>query len=236
MFNKFTFPGLIALLMFSSCSKKDDLPVPNQEIFMDFTLDGTSYKVSNKEYILNRLGGSTTCLFIDPYVEGYEALFLENPKEAGFIESVGFYISKKVSKEDLDLSDESDYMEKVLNADQYGFPINPRGFYSVYDPENNHFEISENVSAEAYLWISTNDDEFYRSTSMEPKDRDPGSNLIIDKVTKVKDHHLYQYIVEGRFRVNLFDGLYGTDSKIAEGSFRWPAVEIRNSELIELCK
>lgn len=237
MFNKFTFLFFIALLIFGSCSKEDDLPdlpVPEEEIFMDFTLDGTPYKISSKEFKLEKGAASRTCDFILGFVTGHEEISLENPEEEGFISSLNFQIKKKVFVTDLNLADSSDYTKQVLNADQYGFPVNQNGFFSVYDLDNEIFEVPQNVSAEAYLWIVTHNEGLYRSTSVVHNERDPDSNLIINKVIKV-DHALYQYIIEGSFRVNLFEGMYGTTSKIAEGSFRWPVVEIPFSELTDLC-
>lgn len=235
MFKNFSFLFFIALLIFGSCSKEeDDLPVPEEEIFMDFTLDGSHYKISNKEFELKKSSGYRACDYILNFVSGFDEILLTNPKEAGFIGSVNFIIEKKVFIEDLNLADSSDYTEHVLNADQFGFPLIDNGFFSVFDPENNIFEVPRNESAEAYLLIVT-ENEFYRSTSNVPNERDPGSYLTIDKVIKV-DHPLYQYIVEGKFRVNLFKGGYVTESKITEGNFRWPVVEIPISELTELCK
>ncbi len=126
-------------------------------------------------------------------------------------------------------------MHHVLNSEKYGFPLNQNGFYSTNDFENEIHTVDRDVSAEAYLWIVTKDGEILRSTSILPNERDEKSYLIINKVIEGSTSDKFKYIVEGNFSVNLFIGQYGTESEMVEGTFRLPIVEVKNSELLELC-
>ena len=171
------------------------------------------------------------------YVYRKQSLSLVDPEEKDFITAIRLDISKKVFEDELDLEDEFSCMKEMLSAEQFGFPINTSGYYKVYDLENSEFIVEKGVSAEAFLSISTQD-EFYRSSSVVPNERDDKSFFKLDSFVAVEDSTVrdYQYIIEGSFSVNLFRGHYGTESETVAGTFRWPVKAVKNSKLLSLCE
>nr|WKN37535.1 hypothetical protein K4G66_02275 [Tunicatimonas sp. TK19036] len=242
------FACLIALLAFTACSENDENEdiAPKADFYINFTLGDSSYSVTNNDCRLSIRNLRLACAgnfangerSTEDYVYGVPSLLLENPEETNFINSFDFAVSKKVYTDELDTKDESSYIKKVLNADQFGFPINPGGFFTTYDLENDIYIVDRDVKAEAYFYLTTVDDEVYRSTSVVPNERSEESFFTIDAITETKDTTFseYQYIIEGRFKVNMFKGFYGTDSEIMEGNFRCPISSIKNAELLNLCE
>ncbi|MEQ9440003.1 MAG: hypothetical protein RIG62_13190 [Cyclobacteriaceae bacterium] len=241
------FASLIVLFAFTACSEDDENEDVTQEadFYINFTLGDSSYSVTNNDYRLSIRNTRLACAgnFADgersteDYVYGVPSLLLEYPEDTNFINTFDFAVSKKVYRDELDTKDESSYIKKVLNADQFGFPINPGGYFTTYDLENDIFIVDRDVRAEAYFFITTKDDEVYRSTSIVPNERSEESFFSIDAVTETKDTTFseYQYIVEGRFKVNMFKGFYSTDAEMMEGNFRCPISSIKNAELLNLC-
>lgn len=241
------FASFIALLAFTACSEDDENEDVTQQadFYINFTLGDSSYSITNDDYQLSIRNSLLACAgnivngerSTEDYVYGVPSSLLEYSEDTNFINSFDFAVSKKVYKDELDTKDESSYIKKVLNADQFGFPINPAGYFTTYDLENDIFIVDRDVSAEAYFYITTKDDEVYRSSSIVPNERSEDSFFTIDAVTETKDTTFseYQYIIEGRFKVNMFKGFYGTDSEIMEGNFRCPISSIKNAELLNLC-
>ena len=230
-----------AFLVLGSCSKEEVQPIPEdnpkEEFYMVLHMNNAFYTVSNKEY---QMGGGTNIRICDyeiNYVTAFDYIGLGDKEEGRYISGLMFYLSKKVFFEKLNSSDESSYMKNIIYSDHFGFPTIQSGFYYVYDLENNLFEVPKDVSAEGYLRIFTNDRERYTSSTIVPNQRDERSFLYIDKVIDNKEDttNAYPYIVEGRFKVDLFKGDYSTESEIVEGNFRWPIAEVKTSELLELC-
>lgn len=208
------------------------------DLYIEFMLDGASYLVSNTAYQLEPDGGLLICNFMNGYVEGNHTFRLSDPEHENYVHSVDFVITKKVFKDELNLSDETSYMQHVLNAKDFGFPTNQRGYFLVFDSENEIFAVSREVSAEGYISIVTNGDEVFNSTSVVPIERESEqAYLIIDKVIENKKDTKsdYKYIIEGRFKVNLYKTYSSATNKVMEGSFRWPIREVLNSELLILC-
>jgi hypothetical protein len=229
---------IVPLLFILGCSDDEQVsPAPPvEEFFMELKIGTSTYRVSDQTHELAK-GNTKLMCSDDGYVNGYQRINLEDASEKSFIRTLTFKLSKKVFTDDLNLQDELSYVRKVVTAKTFGFPINTNGFYEVYDLENDVFEVSKNVSAEADLSLVTADG-FYRSTSVVPNTRDGSSFLVIDKVVENKGTmpDTYPYIVEGRFMVDLFKGLYGTTSERVEGKFRWPVGLVQTSELVELCR
>lgn len=226
------------LIILESCSKDGDTSPQEENFYIEFIFDGSEYNVSNQEYQMGLGGGRKLCASDDGYISGHQTISLRDPKYESYIHWVSFSLTKKVFKDELNLSDESSYMTHVLNAENYGFPTILNGYYSVFDLENENFVVSRDVSAEGYLSIVTKEEKVYHSTSVVPHKRDKSSYLIIDKVIENKEvnNNSYGYVVEGRLKVDLVDRDSGIDTKILEGSFRWPIKEIHNSDLLLLCK
>ena len=227
---------LFVPILICSCSGDDHTigPKNSNPIFFNFNLKGSSYRVSDVDFTLRGAGEEMACS--NDWVSGSVKLILEAPTQENFIESVEFFLTKKVFKDELDPANETSYVDKVVRASTFGFPVHENGFYKVYDLENSVFTVGRDISAEAFLYIQTKD-QYYRSSSVFPVQRIDDSFVTIDNVVvnDGEDKTLYPYIVEGTFKVNLFVGLYGTTSELVEGNFRWPVANIQDSELLDLC-
>lgn len=236
--NKFPLLLFVPLLVLLNCADEANVTPdsPAEEFFMELKVGTSTYRVSNLDHQQRSVKSQLMCADAG-YVSGYDQVSLEDASEKGFIKLLSFGIGKKVFKDELNFHNELSYTEKVVTAKTFAFPINPNGFYEVYNPDAGQVEVSRDASAEAYLWLNTTDG-IYRSTSVVPNSRDEFSFLSVDKVVENKGAMAatHPYIVEGRFMVNLFKGHYGTTSERAEGKFRWPVSLIRTSELVELCQ
>jgi hypothetical protein len=237
---KRAFPFIVwVAFLFNSCSSDSQEEVqpdqPIDDIYFNFTLKGTSYEVSRANYTLANDGHKFACA--QDHVTGAIGLSLQNPDDTGFIEEINFRIAKKVFKDELDPANSLSYLTRVVHSPGIGFPIPTSGFYKTYDLENNVFEVDRNVSAEAYLSINTKD-HLYRSNSIVPNERDPNSFIRIEKVIENsgQDSYDYPYIIEGVFKVNLFEGMYGTTSQMVEGNFRWPVGRVEDLQVLSICK
>lgn len=229
--------AFVVFISYSCSSGSDEEVSPDKStnnIYLNFSLQGTSYEVSRANYSLSDRYPYFECA--ESYISGAFDQNLIEKKEANFVTSVSFRLTKKVFKDELDPENDLSYLNKVINASSIGFPINQNGYYEVYDLENDVFEVSRTSSAEAYLYITTKD-KLYRSSSVVPNERDPSSFIRIEKVIENtgEDSDEYPYIIEGTFAVNMFEGHYGTSSQIVEGSFRWPMGRIENSRLLSVC-
>jgi hypothetical protein len=222
----FIKPLFVALLFMLSCADEANVSPAEDEYFMELKMGTSTYRISSHEYELSNREGKLVCADAG-YVDGYRKVLLEDTSEKMFIRSLEFTLGKKTSKDELNLKDALSYTEKVVTAERFAFPVNQNGF-----------EVSRrNTSAEAYLSLSTADG-LYRSTSVVPNTRDESSFISIDKVVENKGVTAaeYPYLVEGRFMVNLFKGMYGTTSEKVEGKFRWPVSSVPTSELVALCE
>ena len=128
-------------------------------------------------------------------------------------------------------------MDQVLNSDKFGFPVLNEGYFEVFDFEKPEFVVNRDESAEAYLIITTQDERIYTSSIIGvPDERSEEAFFAIDAIEKqdttISD---YPYVVEGRFKVDLFEGYYGPTFQMAEGSFRLPVFKVTNSEILGLC-
>ena len=236
-----------AFLTLISCSGDDEplLQQKKENFYINLTWDDSLYSITNDTYQLDSSGATFACAgnytngqrSTENYIYKKQPLSLNAPQDTNFITAVYFDISKKVFEDELSSEDEFSYMKEMLSADQFGFPINTSGYYKVYDLENDEFIVEKGVSAEAYLYISTQD-EFYSSSSVVPNERDDKSFFKLDSFIAVEDSTVrdYQYIIEGSFSVNLFRGHYGTESETVAGTFRWPVKAVKNSKLLSLCE
>jgi hypothetical protein len=236
---------LLAVLILNSCSSdphkevKPDEPTPDEptdNIYFNFILKDSSYNVS-RSTTYSFLNSGYVFVCAKEYVYGRIRLSLEDRNYTSHVTAVKFQVTKKVFKDELDPRNELSYLNQVVTADSIGFPINTNGYFEVYDLENSVFRVNRNVSAEAYLEIIT-EDTFYRSSSVVPNERDPNSFIGIDRVIENtgNDSYEYPYLLEGTFKVNLFEGMYGTTSQIVEGDFRWPVGRVENSQILIICK
>ncbi|WKZ59923.1 MAG: hypothetical protein QY309_00255 [Cyclobacteriaceae bacterium] len=241
MIKSIHFLIVLAAFILNSCSsdshEEEVAPVePTDNFYLNFELKGFSYKVSSDGYSLHT---SYKGRCAKDWIDGANRVSLQIPTDAGFITKVDFWIRKKVFKDELDPSNSLSYLGRVMNAStsSIGFPINQNGYYEEYDLENSVFLVNRNLSAEAYLFIST-EDEFYRSDSVVPNERDPRSFIRIERVIENTgmDSYDYPYIIEGKFAINLFEGMYGTTSQLVRGNFRWPIGRVEDSELLSLCR
>lgn len=232
----------LATLALISCSDDTEEVVRKENFFVNFRWADSLHAISTDNYEL-RTGNITRSCAVnypegeDEYIYGLQSFVLEDPSETNIIASVDFAITQKVFRDELDTSDELSYLKQMLHADQYGFPINQSGYFTVYDLENVVFTVDREVQGEAYFYFTTLNGEVYRSTSIVPNERSEGSYFFLDRVITTADTSItdYQYIIEGRFGVNLFRGSYGTESEMVEGTFRWPVGTIKNTEMLYLC-
>ncbi|MBX2967890.1 MAG: hypothetical protein KF803_00840 [Cyclobacteriaceae bacterium] len=232
---------VFAAFILNSCSsdshEEEVKPVePTNDFYVNFNMKGFFYEISNADYALRSQGRYYKCA--KDWIDGAIKISLEDSTDEKFITEVTFWINKKVFKDELNSSNNLSYLGRALNTSttSIGFPIIQNGYYEVYDLENSVFLVNRNLSAEAQLYITTKDG-FYRSTSVVPNERDPGSFIVVERVIENKeaDSYSYPYIIEGKFVVNVFEGMYGTTSQIVEGNFRWPIGRIEDSELLSVC-
>lgn len=177
-------------------------------------------------------------LATDKYVYGVRPTALNDTTYQKGIESVRFSISKKIYRDELNQTNELDYLDQVVNDDNFGFPSLNEGYFAVFDFDKPEFVVNRDVRAEAYLSVTTQDERIYTSSIIGvPKDRSEDTFFAIDAVEK-QDTTIskYPYIIEGRFSVDLFEGYYGPTFQRSEGSFRLPIFKITNSELLAHCK
>jgi hypothetical protein len=242
MIKSIHFLIVLAAFILNSCSsdshEEEVGPVePTNDFYINFNMKGFSYEISNADYALRSQGRYYKCA--KDWIDGAIKISLEDSTDEKFITEVTFWINKKVFKDELSSSNNLSYLGRALNTSttSIGFPIIEIGYYEVYDLENSVFLVNRNLSAEAQLYITTKDG-FYRSTSVVPNERDLGSFIVVERVIENKeaDSYNYPYIIEGKFVVNLFEGMYGTTSQIVEGNFRWPIGRIEDSQLLSVCR
>lgn len=242
MIKSIHFLIVFAAFILNSCSsdphEEEVRPIePTNDFYVNFNIQGFSYEVSNADYALRSQKRYYRCA--EDWIDGAIKISLEDSTDGKFITEVTFWINKKVFKDELSSSNNLSYLDRMLNTSttSIGFPIIQNGFYEVYDLENSVFLVNRNLSAEAQLYITTKEG-FYRSTSVVPNERDLGSFIVVERVIENKeaDSYGYPYIIEGKFVVNLFEGMYGTTSQIVEGNFRWPIGRIEDSELLSVCR
>lgn len=227
---------LILLIIFSCVDEETNPEVTKEEFFVEITIENSTYRISSLEYKMENTDYRRACADAG-YVYGYNQIRLTNPREGEFIKSLNFSFSKKVFRDELNFTEDLSYTSNLITSKTFGFPVNPNGFYTVFDLESGNFEVSRNADAEVYLWLDTTED-VYRSTSTIPQVREALSFFSVTKIiaTEGEIAYEYPYILEGTFKVNLFKGHYGTSSEQVDGKFRWPVSLVRTSELVDLCQ
>ncbi|MEM9674935.1 MAG: hypothetical protein ACFB15_02610 [Cyclobacteriaceae bacterium] len=244
------FYCLSLLLVISSCQEEETLIDESQteqaKFYTNFTLGDSTYSVTNLTHEIGMADESLICASNhrngetseEKYFTGLRHLILYPTQIDHPISSLSFGISKKVYLDELNAEDSMSYIKNIIYSDDFGFPIIPTGFFTEYNLEENIFIADRDVKAEAYLQFRTKDDILYQSTSVIPNERHSDSYFEIDSIiesSEVKDIEHY-YIIQGRFRVDMFVEHYSTDSEIVEGEFRWPVWHISDDETQGLCQ
>ena len=233
-------------LLIGSCSGDDEsLITEEKNFFVNISIGDSSYSISEKNYQLQQEGLNLACgsnyvdgqLATDKYIHGARPTVLNDTTHLKVIESVRFSVSQKIYRDELSRTDELGYLDQVLNSDKFGFPVLNEGYFEVFDFEKPEFVVNRDERAEAYLIITTRDEQiFTSSTAGAPNERSDEAFFAIDAIKK-QDTTVseYPYVIEGRFKVDLFEGHYGSTFQMAEGSFRLPVFKVTNSEIFGLC-
>ena len=177
-------------------------------------------------------------LATDKYIYGARPTVLNDTTHLKTIESVRFSVSKKIYRDELNRTDELGYLDQVLHDNNFGFPVLNEGYFKIFDFEKPEFEVDRDVRAEVYLIVTTQDERIYTSSIIgAPGERSEEAFFAIDAIEEQDTTtSKYSYVIEGRFKVDLFEGHYGPTSRMAEGNFRLPVFKVTNSELLTLCK
>ena len=239
--------AILGLTLFiGSCSGDDESLIREVEnFFVNINIGDSSYLISGKNYQVQQEGLNLACgsnyvdgqLATDKYIYGTRPTVLNDTTHLKVIESLRFSVSQKIYKDELSRTDELGYLDQVLNADKFGFPVMNEGYFEIFDFEKPEFVVNRDESAEAYLIVTTQGGQiFTSSTSGTPNERSDEAFFAIDAIKK-QDTTIseYPYVIEGRFKVDLFEGYYGPTFRMAEGSFRLPVFKVTNSEISGLC-
>lgn len=240
-------------LLFISCAKDESVNAHDwaklDELYVHLTFDSLNYFLESNDYQIKQGIEKSGC--VNDLTYGmYHTDLITKEEGNDFISGLSLGITRKVAVTDLGApkeivpggyfsytADDLAYMRNVftnegLGSSPIGFPINSEG-YSLNNKDENGL-----VPTEVYLFINTQDDKLYRSTSDENVPREDDSYFRIINVLNLGDTapEKYVYIVEGEFRVNVFYENSYTDSKVVEGSFRLPIYTFGTVEALNQCK
>lgn len=227
---------LLGLVLLISCSESNSVEPETESFYINISQGSNTFRFSNDDFEL-ALSGAYTLACSDEYIYGKRWFSLVEEGADGFKSPVAsFGITRKVFKDELDLSDETSYTRSIVASQSFGFPVDTNGYYTIADFDEDLFVVEKGIDGEAFLYFKQGEDVFNTAT-LVPNNRDSGSYFNLEKTIDLGEEtpEGYRFIIQGSFRVNMFPDNYGNESVQVEGEFRWPVYSMTNSEILEVC-
>ncbi len=228
---------IAAVILLSNCSESDVVKPEKELFFVNVKQGGTLYQFNSNDLDV-KLNDAYSLACAEEFIYGKRWFSLVGKdEEDNDLTLISLGITKKVFKDELNLSDETSYVREVIRSESFGFPVDPNGYHTTLDLDNNIYLVEKGIDAEAFLFFR-NGEKTFNSSTIVANERQENSYFNLEKTINLGEETSegYSLIIEGTFRLNMFTDIYGNESVPVEGEFRWPVYTMTNSELLEVCQ
>ncbi len=241
MKNAVIIVALMLLFTAISCTSDDNVVATEIELhdpfYFNFSIDDHNYALTEDNASLRSGAFNAGCVsssgFVGGFAHGSRATkFTSHGTSGNEVESISLAISQKIGIIDLNLSDDLNYMRKVLNrANDWRFPTVKEGFAPIRD------HITQSPS-EIYLTIKMANGDVYSSTLEEVILRNEEAFFDQTRVLNLGEFAPvdYTYVISANFKVDLYKEGNPQNNVIIMGSLNLPIYTFTTEEAQMMCQ